>query len=194
MKFADLVVRKSRVRSRSRDRRKRDVPQRAGRTAIALERFDRVDLGEPPSRRLGVEPRQKPRQSRAVALVRRTGAGELRLVLGGLHQRDRIGADLGLASRPLERLRQQGRRRRSVEADPRAELAKLLDKANESVRLAKLGKLSQFVADGRRQLPGVKEDGGTSGAGQIGESKRQGCMSDVGAANVEQPRQICAGR
>ena len=104
--------------SRSGDRRERNVSQSAGRAAIGLERFHGVDLGEPALRGLGVEPGQEPRQCGAVALMRRTGAGQFSLVLGGLHQRDRIGADFGLASRPLERLRQQRRRCRCVECDP----------------------------------------------------------------------------
>ncbi len=82
--------------------------ERSFRTSVSrrnvLQRLDGVDFGEAPARRLDSEPGEKARDRRAVALVRGARAGELRVVLRRFHQRDRVGADHGLAAGALEDL------------------------------------------------------------------------------------------
>ena len=84
------------VRPRAGDGRERNILERAGVAAEALQRRHRVDFGELARRRLLVEPGEETRHRRAVALVGRAAAGDFGVVLDRLHQRDRVGAALRL--------------------------------------------------------------------------------------------------
>ncbi len=73
------------------DRRKRNILEQAGIAAKTLQRLDRIDLAHA-ARGLAIEPGEKARHGRAVALLRRTRAGDLGRVLHRLHRHDRIAA------------------------------------------------------------------------------------------------------
>ena len=74
--------------------------------------------------------------------------------LGGiflrLHERDRIGADVGLAARPLDRLGQIGRHGRGVESDARAFAAQVLDEVEQSVGVEHVSLAAETVGCPRR--------------------------------------------
>ena len=74
-----------------------------------------------------------------------------------LHERDRIGADLGLAARSLDRLGQIGGRGRGVEGDACALSAKVLDEAEQSVGLEHVRMAAETVAACARELSPVEK-------------------------------------
>ena len=145
--------------SRRGDRRKGYVFQRAGRPAKGLQRFDRVDFGQLSARRFRVEPGQKPRHRRAVALMRGPRSRQFRLVLYGFHERDGILADLRLPARLLQGLRERGRRRGGVEEDARAFLAEPPDERLKVVRLEPFREFAETVPDSVRELSRSRETG-----------------------------------
>ena len=74
--------------------------------------------------------------------MRGARARKLERILLRLHERDRIGADVGLAACSLDRLGQIGRSGRSVEGDAHALPAQILDKREQRVGLEHLGMAS----------------------------------------------------
>ena len=80
------------------DGREGDILERAGLAAEAFERRHRVDFGELARRCLLVEPGEKSHHRRPVAFVGGPAADDLGVVLGGLHERNRVGAALRLGS------------------------------------------------------------------------------------------------
>ena len=100
-----------------RDGRERDVFHRVARAPKRLQSLDGVDFRETAARRLDRKPGEKARHGRAVPLLRGAGARELHPILRRLHERDRIGPDVGLAARAFHRLGQVGRRGGGVECD-----------------------------------------------------------------------------
>ena len=73
-------------------------------------------------------------------------ARELDRILLRLHQRDRIGADLGLAARPLDRLGEIRRDGRGVEGDAGPLPAQVLDKLEQRVRLEHVRTAAETLA------------------------------------------------
>ena len=126
--FADPIVGDRRIRAKAGDGREREVPQSGARPPERLQSLDGVDFGEAASRRLGGEPGEEIRHRRAVPLMRGARARKLGRVFLCLHERDRIGADLGLAARSLDRLGQIGRHGRGVEGDARPFPTQVFDK------------------------------------------------------------------
>ena len=117
-------------------------------------------------------------------------AGKLEGIFLRLHERDRIGADVGFAARPIDRLGQIGGHGRGVEGDANALPAQVLDKVEEGVRLQHLRMAAEALAARRRKLPSVEKDHRTALERQIGPAERQRRVGNVGTANIEQPRQI----
>ena len=64
--------------------------------------------------------------------MRGARARKLERIFLRLHERDRIGADVGFAARPLDRLGQVGRDGRGVEGDARALPAQVLDELEQA--------------------------------------------------------------
>ncbi len=112
------------------------------------------------------------------------------LFLAAFIKTNRIGADVRLATGPLERLGQQRRRGRAVEHHMRALFAKPLDERNERVRLGQFDMVAELVAGGRRHLVRIDQQNRSAVAGNIGVAQGQGRMRDIRATNVEQPRKI----
>ena len=117
-------------------------------------------------------------------------AGELGRIFLRLHERDRIGADVGFAACPLNRLAQVGRRRSGVECDGDALPAQVLDKREEGVGLEHVCMAAEALAARRRELPSVEKHDRTPLKRQITPAERQRRVGYVRAANIEQPRQI----
>ena len=105
--------------------------------------------------------------------MRGARARELDRVLHRLHQRDRIGSELGFAARALEHLGQVGWRGRGVERDAPALPAQFVDEPLESVRLVDLRLPGKTLAGRRRQLSAVDKNDRTSLERQIGVAQRQ---------------------
>ena len=114
--------------------------------------------------------------------------------LGGiflrLHERDRIGADVGLAARPFDRLGQIGRHGRGVEGDARAFTAQVLDEVEQSVGVEHVSLAVETLGARGAELSSVEKRNRTPLERQIGPAERQRRVGDIGAANIEQPRQI----
>ena len=153
--------------------------------------FDGVDLGQAASRRLRGEPGEEIRHRRAVPLVRGARARKLGRILLRLHERDRIGADVGLAARSLDRLsqdrlaRSRRRRRRAAPRRPRSST----NSSRASGSSTSAWRLRLWRLAGVSFLPSRNTTGRPS-SGQIGPADRQRRVGDVRAANIEQPRQI----
>ena len=111
----DSVMDDGAVRAGAGDRRERHVLEEAGVAAERLQRFDRVDLGEPALGRRAVEPGEKAHHRRAVAPMGGAAAGDLGVVLYRFHRRDRIGAARRLAAVPGDRLGDRGGGTRLIE-------------------------------------------------------------------------------
>src|SRR5262249_53802391 len=77
----DAVMDNGAVRPRARDGGKRDFLEQAALAAEALQRFDRVNLGEFAARRLAVEPGEEARDRDAIALLSVAGAFDLHRIL-----------------------------------------------------------------------------------------------------------------
>ena len=89
---ADAVMHDGAVGAGAGDGRKRNVLEQTGVAAKALQRFDRVDLGQSSARRFAIEPGEEARHGDAVTLLRRARAGDLGGILDRLHRRDRVAA------------------------------------------------------------------------------------------------------
>src|SRR5262249_32233704 len=79
---------------------KGNVLEQPGVAAKAFERRNGLDLGELAAWGLAIEPGEEARDGGAIAQVRRARAGNLDLVLHGLHQRDGAGRTRHLAAVP----------------------------------------------------------------------------------------------
>ena len=105
------------MRAEAGDRREGNVLQRrVSRRKVSSASTAAISVSLP-ARGLGVEPGEEAGERRGVAQVRRARPRQLGRVLGGLDQRDRVGADVRLCRRPLsEPLGQLGRRGGGVES------------------------------------------------------------------------------
>ena len=141
--------------------------------------FDRVDFSQAASRRLGGEPAKEIRHRGAVPLVRGARSCELGRIFLRLHERDRIGADLGLAARSLDRLGQIGWNGRSVERHAFAAPAQILDELEQSVRLEHVRLAAETLAARGREFSSVEKHDRTTLKRQIGPADRQRRVRDV---------------
>ena len=143
----DAVVHDGAVRSGAGDGRERDVLQRAGVAAEALQRLDGIDLGQcaadGASRSIqGQEPRQRHR----VAPVRGASAFDLGGVLDGLEQADGIVAAHRLAAGGADQAAQRVGGGGAVQRDRGAALGQLGQPRRQRVRFRDFGGL---LRDGR---------------------------------------------
>ena len=122
--------------------------------------------------------------------MRGARARELGRIFLRLHERDRIGADVGFAARSLDRLGQIGWYGGGVEGHAFAAPAQILDELDESIGLEHVRMAAETQAARRRQLSSVEKHGRTALERQIGPADRQRRVGDVRAADIEQPRQI----
>ena len=102
---SDAVMHDGAVRPGAGDGRKRNILEKPGVAAKALQRLDRVDFSQFPARRFAVEPGEKARHGGAIANLRGARAGDLGSVLYRLHRRDRIAAAHDLAAALGEKAR-----------------------------------------------------------------------------------------
>ena len=177
--FADPIMRDRRIRASAGDGREREILERRARSPKRLQSLHGVDFGQAASRRLTGEPGEEIRHRRAVALMRGARARKLGRIFLRLHERDRIGADLGLAARSLDRLGQIGRYGRGVEGDARPLPAQILDELEQSVGLEHVRMAAEILAGRGREFSSVEKHDRTTLERQIGPADRQRRVGDV---------------
>ncbi len=164
----------------------RQVLQRPGGFAQALQLGDDLHLVRQARLGVGGQPVQEAGQGHAVALVRAPGPFDLDLVLAGLGQGAGIGRAHDRGAGAVQDIQVPGRRRRRIDGDPLA-LQRL-----QRVR-QRLGTVqAHLIAEPRRQigrhLVRVQEQPRGPVGVQHRLAQRQGRADHVAAADVEQPR------
>ena len=185
----DAVVHDRAVRTGAGDGRERDVLQRAGVAAEALQRLDGVDLGQ----RAGGRLRGRSRPESAPAPPHRADARSRVpsisvAILDGLEQADRIVAAHRLAACARYQPAQRVGGARAVERDRCAALRQLGEFRRQRVRLLDIGRSFEMVAGAVGEFAVIDEDGGTAVLRHQRVGQRQRRVRDVGAADIEGPR------
>ena len=186
--IADAIMRQRGVRAGGGDRGERDVAQGLVLRAERFQTFRRADLGE--AGRGRVEPCEKFRQRHGVAPMRGFRPRDLGVVLGRLHQRQRIGQDDSFAASLTEGVDQQIGRCRLVEGDAATRLALAAEVGLQPVGRMKARQRLQMRAGLRRDFVGLDIEPRAALARDIGEGERQRRVRDVGAAQVEDPGDV----
>ena len=173
---------------RTRDGGKGHILQLARLAAKGLKRLRRSDLRQLAALGRPRKPGEKAHHGRAVAQMRSARPLDLGGILAGLHQRDRIGADLGHAARAFQRLRELCGDGGGVEAHRRALLAQPRQIGQKLRGRGDVGQCFQCRAHIARQLARIDIEHGPAALGDQREGQRQRRMGDIGPTNVEGPR------
>ena len=190
--LGDAVMHDGAVRPRAGDRGERHFLELLRLAAEGFQRHHRVDLGHAALGRFFRRTTQGSAITRrAVAQVRGARAANFGGVLARLHQRDRIGAEVGLAAGFAQGLdepregaepasnRTRARSRASAATSCRSFEAPRRPPPCESASRTSFDSLRPSTIEPRPPL-----------CADHGEGQRQGRVRHVGAANVERPRHI----
>ncbi len=120
--------------------------------------------------------------------MRRPRASAFGGVLARLHENDRIGRDVANAARLAHDGGELFGRGRRVEHHPPALAAELFEIAFEMLRLLQIGEGAKLFAQCAIELARIDIKAGLADFEDQRVGERQRRMRDVGAANVEQPR------
>ena len=173
---------------RTRDGGKGHILQLARLAAKCFKRLRRSDLRQLAALGRPRKPGEKAHHGHAVAQMRSARPLDLGGILAGLHQRDRIGADLGHAARAFQRLRELCGDGGGVEAHRRALLAQPCQIGQKLRGRGNVGQSFQCRAHIARQLARIDIEHGPAALGDQRKGQRQRRMGDIGPTNVESPR------